>query len=59
MLLAAVGHDVITSTSFLEDWTEPSAIVTRMLYDNDSQRTSHCLVRLQHYAPTFVRAAPP
>ena len=54
--LTAVSHDVISSTSFLEDWTESSAIVTRMLYDSDSQQTSHRLARLHHGTPTFMRA---
>ena len=54
--LSAVQHDVIASTSFQEDWIEPSAIVTRMLYDSSSQQTSHRLVRLNHGTPTFMRA---
>lgn len=55
-LLQAVQHDVVASTSFLEDWIEPSAIVTRMLYNSSSQHTSHRLVRLNHGTPTFTRA---
>ncbi len=54
--LGAVRHDVIASTSFQEDWIEPSAIVTRMLYDSTSQHTSHRLVKLHHGTPTFMRA---
>ena len=54
--LTAMRHDVVASTSFQEDWIEPSAIVTRMLYDSDSQHTSHRLVRLHHGTPTFMRA---
>lgn len=54
--MSAMRHDVIASTSFLEDWTEPSAIVTRMLYDSDSQHTSHRLARLNIGTPTFMRA---
>ncbi|MDF6753437.1 molybdopterin-dependent oxidoreductase, partial [Escherichia coli] len=29
----AISHDSLTTTSMIEDWTEPCAIVTRMLYD--------------------------
>ena len=54
--LTAVRHDVMSATSMLEDWTESSAIVTRMLYASDSQRTSHRLARLNHGTPTFMRA---
>ena len=54
--MTAVQHDVVASTSFLEDWIEPSAIVTRMLYDSATQRTSHRLARLNHGTPTFMRA---
>ena len=54
--LCAVQHDVIASTSFQEDWTESSAIVTRMLYDSTSQHTSHRLVKLNHGTPTYMRA---
>ncbi len=54
--MTAVSHDVVASTSFQEDWIEPSAIVTRMLYASDSQRTTHRLARLNHGTPTFMRA---
>ncbi|MDR3671325.1 MAG: xanthine dehydrogenase family protein molybdopterin-binding subunit [Holophaga sp.] len=54
--LTAVRHEVLASTSFLEDWIEPSALITRMLYASDSQQTSHRLVRLHHGTPTYMRA---
>ena len=54
--MTAVHHDVIASSAFQEDWVEPSAIVTRMLYDSDSQHTSHRMARLHHGTPTFMRA---
>jgi len=53
--LTAVGHDVIAGTSFQEEWLEPSAIVTRLLYASDSQRTSHRLAPLHYGTPTFTR----
>ena len=53
---SAIQHDVIAETSFLEDWTEPSAIVTRMLYACPNQVTTHRLAKLHIGTPTFTRA---
>ena len=52
----AISHDALTTTSMIEDWTEPCAIVTRMLYDTPNQRTTHRLARLNIGTPTFQRA---
>ncbi len=54
--LTATQHDVITETSVMEDWVEPSAICTRMLYACDNLATSHRLVKLNIATPTFMRA---
>jgi xanthine dehydrogenase YagR molybdenum-binding subunit len=54
--LTAVRHQVLASTSFLEDWIEPSALLTRMLYASASLQTSHRLVRLHQGTPTYMRA---
>lgn len=54
--LTAMEHAVMTHTSFLEDWTEPSAMQTRMLYACPNQRTAHRLVKLNLGTPTFQRA---
>lgn len=54
--LTATQHDVITETSVMEDWVEPSAICTRMLYACDNLATSHRLVKLHIATPTFMRA---
>ena len=54
--LTAVSHEVNANTSFLEDWMEGSALLTRMLYACDSQRTSHRLASLHYGVPTFTRA---
>ena len=54
--LAALGHDVVTSTSFLEDWVEPCARISRMLYASDSLRTSQQLLHLDWGTPTYTRA---
>jgi xanthine dehydrogenase YagR molybdenum-binding subunit len=54
--LTAMRHDVVSSTSMIEDWTEPSAIVTRMLYTVPNQATSHRLAKMNIGTPTFMRA---
>ena len=52
----AMQHDVIASTSFMEDWLETAALTTRMLYDCPNQQTSHRLARINTGTPTFMRA---
>jgi xanthine dehydrogenase YagR molybdenum-binding subunit len=47
---------VVASTSFQEDWLEPSALITRMLYAAPNQQTTHRLARLNTGTPTFMRA---
>jgi xanthine dehydrogenase YagR molybdenum-binding subunit len=54
--LTLIEHHVIASTSFIEDWLEPSALVTRMLYACDNQQTSHRLAKMHIGTPTFMRA---
>ncbi|MDP9107570.1 MAG: xanthine dehydrogenase family protein molybdopterin-binding subunit [Pseudomonadota bacterium] len=54
--LQAMQHAVVSSTSLQEDWTESSAMVSRMLYDVPHQRTSHRLARMHIGTPTFMRA---
>ena len=54
--LTGMRHDSISTTSTFEDWTETSAIVTRMLYAVPNQSTSHKLVKLDIGTPTFTRA---
>ncbi len=54
--LTAQQHHVVSETSSIEDWTEPSAIVTRMLYACDNQSTSHRLAKMNVATPTFMRA---
>jgi xanthine dehydrogenase YagR molybdenum-binding subunit len=54
--LLAVRHDVVTHTSTFEDWTEPCAVVTRMLYACPNLATSHRLLQLNTGTPTFMRA---
>jgi xanthine dehydrogenase YagR molybdenum-binding subunit len=54
--LTAMRHDVIASTSFMEDWLETAALATRMLYACPNQKTSHRLAKLHTGNPTFMRA---
>jgi xanthine dehydrogenase YagR molybdenum-binding subunit len=54
--LTAMQHDVHTHTSVIEDFTEPSSNVTRMLYACPAIQTSQKLVPLTLGTPTFQRA---
>ncbi|MFZ5895089.1 MAG: xanthine dehydrogenase family protein molybdopterin-binding subunit [Myxococcota bacterium] len=54
--LLAMKHDVVSSTSRFDEFSEPSALQTRMLYACPNVATSHRLVRLDTPAPTFMRA---
>jgi xanthine dehydrogenase YagR molybdenum-binding subunit len=54
--LTAISHDVISETSRFDEFSEPSALVTRMLYACPNVTTSHKLVRLDIPTPTFMRA---
>jgi xanthine dehydrogenase YagR molybdenum-binding subunit len=54
--LLAVRHDVISETSQFDEFSEPSALQTRMLYACPNVATTHRLVRLDVPTPTFMRA---
>jgi xanthine dehydrogenase YagR molybdenum-binding subunit len=54
--LTAIQHNVYTHTSVIEDFTEPSSNVTRMLYASPTIQTSQKLVPLTLGTPTFQRA---
>ena len=54
--LVAISHDVASPTSTFEDWSESSAMPTRMLYACSNVRTTHRLVKLNLGTPTFQRA---
>ena len=54
--LTALVHDVHSETSQFDEFTEPSALASRMLYACANATTSHKLVRLDIPTPTFMRA---
>ncbi|HEU4587137.1 MAG TPA: xanthine dehydrogenase family protein molybdopterin-binding subunit [Gemmatimonadales bacterium] len=54
--LTAIGHHSVSHTSMIEDWLEPAAVVTRMLYACPNVATSHRLVAVDLGTPTFQRA---
>ena len=54
--LTGVQHDVIVHTSVMEDFLEPSADQTRMLYASEACRTTHKLVDMNLGVATFMRA---
>ena len=54
--LLAVQHDVICHTSVMEDFLEGSANQTRLLYDSESNVTSHRMVDMNVGVATYMRA---
>jgi xanthine dehydrogenase YagR molybdenum-binding subunit len=54
--LTAISHDVISETSRIDEFVEPSALQTRMLYACPNVSTTHKLVRVDAPTPTFMRA---
>ncbi|NRR32230.1 xanthine dehydrogenase family protein molybdopterin-binding subunit [Oxalobacteraceae bacterium] len=54
--LHAQRHDTISSTSFLDDFSEPCGAMTRMMYSSDSLQTSQRLATLNLGVPTYMRA---
>jgi xanthine dehydrogenase YagR molybdenum-binding subunit len=54
--LTATSHDTLAYTSMIEDWIEPCALMTRMMYASPNQETTHRLARMNLGTPTFMRA---
>ena len=54
--LTSMSHDVVSHTSVLEDFTEPAALQTRIMYGCPKLRTTHRVVPLNVATPTFQRA---
>jgi xanthine dehydrogenase YagR molybdenum-binding subunit len=54
--LTAIKHDVISETSRFDEFVEPAAVPTRMLYSCPNVVTSHRLVKIDIPTPTFQRA---
>jgi xanthine dehydrogenase YagR molybdenum-binding subunit len=54
--LVGIQHDVISHTSVMEDFCEPAALQTRIMYSSPNVTTSHRLVPLNVGTPTFQRA---
>jgi xanthine dehydrogenase YagR molybdenum-binding subunit len=54
--LTAIAHDVVEQTSFVDEFAEQTAVVTRMLYAAPHRRTTHRLVKLNVPTPSWMRA---
>lgn len=54
--LTAIRHESISHTSRFEDFLEPSAMQSRMLYASPTIETTHRLVKLDLGTPTYQRA---
>jgi xanthine dehydrogenase YagR molybdenum-binding subunit len=54
--LTAISHERTSNTSTIEDWVEPAAVMTHMLYACPNVRKQYDLVRVNIGSPTFMRA---
>ena len=54
--LTASRHASWSQTSTFDEFVEPTASATRILYESPAQETSHRLVRLNFGTPTYMRA---
>jgi xanthine dehydrogenase YagR molybdenum-binding subunit len=54
--LTAIAHDVVEQTSFVDEFAEQTAVVTRMLYASPNRRTTHRLAKLNVPTPSWMRA---
>lgn len=54
--LLALTHDTISSSSFVDDFTEPCTSVSRKAYASESLQTSQRLATLNVGVPTYMRA---
>jgi xanthine dehydrogenase YagR molybdenum-binding subunit len=52
----SMSHDVVSHTSVMEDFTEPAAMQTRIMYACPRLRTTHRVIPLNVATPTFQRA---
>jgi xanthine dehydrogenase YagR molybdenum-binding subunit len=54
--LAALSHHTLTQTSSFDDFTEPSSVISRVLYATPALASTHSLVRGDVGTPSFMRA---
>ena len=54
--LTAIRHVSTSATSEFEEWMEPCAVATRVLYASPNAETDHKLVRINMGTPTYMRA---
>ncbi len=54
--LTAIAHDVVEPTATIDEFAEPTAVPTRMMYAAPNRRTTHRLARLDVPANSWLRA---
>lgn len=54
--LTAIKHNIITESSFVEEFVEPAGIATPILYTSPNMHVQHNLVRLNRGTPCPTRA---
>src|SRR5262249_50096017 len=55
-LLTTIAHEVIEQTATIHEYSEPAAVVTRMMYAAPNRRTTHRLARLDMPVPRWMGA---
>ena len=54
--LAAITHNTVSSTSFVDDFSEPCSTVSRLLYNSETLQTTQRLATMNLGVPTYMRA---
>jgi xanthine dehydrogenase YagR molybdenum-binding subunit len=54
--ITGISHEVFEQSSRLREFAEQTAVPSRMMYEAESRRTSHSLVRLDLPTPSWMRA---
>ena len=54
--LRAIVHDVVEQTATIQEFAEPAAVPTRVMYTAPNRRTTHRLARLNVPANSWMRA---
>jgi xanthine dehydrogenase YagR molybdenum-binding subunit len=49
-------HEVRSQTSIIDEFVEPSGVITTMLYASPALKVTHRLVRINYPTPTYMRA---
>ncbi len=54
--ITALRHDTLTHTSTFDEFVEPASLCSRMLYNSETNSTTHRLVKSDIGTPSYMRA---